>query len=87
MITNRAVVVILLFAILIGWQIIGKEYNPSAQEQYYRDIMLQLEGKMTDEKEALIISEQEKYDKAFSEIERIDSMTANGKSVKMQQMA
>ena len=41
--------------------------------------MLQLEGKMTDEKEALIISEQEKYDKAFSEIERIDSMTANGK--------
>lgn len=49
--------------------------------------MLQLEGKMTDEKEALIISEQEKYDKAFSEIERIDSMTANGKSVKMQQMA
>lgn len=79
MITNRAVVVILLFAILIGWQIIGKEYNPSAQEQYYRDIMLQLEGKMTDEKEALIISEQEKYDKAFSEIERIDNMTANGK--------
>ena len=79
MITNRAVVVILLFAILIGWQIIGKEYNPSAQEQYYRDIMLQLEGKMTDEKEALIISEQEKYDKTFSEIERIDNMTANGK--------
>lgn len=79
MITNRAVVVILLFAILIGWQIIGKEYNSSAQEQYYRDIMLQLEGKMTDEKEALIISEQEKYDKAFSEIERIDNMTANGK--------
>lgn len=30
-------------------------------------------------KEALIISEQEKYDKAFSEIERIDNMTANGK--------
>ena len=68
-----------LFAILIGWQIIGKEYNPSAQERYYRDIMLQLEGELTDEKEALIISEQEKYDKAFSEIERIDNMTANGK--------
>ena len=41
--------------------------------------MLQLEGELTDEKEALIISEQEKYDKAFSEIERIDNMTANGK--------
>lgn len=65
MITNRAVVVILLFAILIGWQIIGKEYNPSAQEQYYRDIMLQLEGKMTDEKEALIISEQENMIRHF----------------------
>ena len=49
--------------------------------------MLQLEGELTDEKEALIISEQEKYDKAFSEIERIDNMTANGKISEMQQMA
>jgi hypothetical protein len=68
----------LLFGFLIGYRIISREYNPSVQEQYYQDIMMQLEGELTDAKESLILSEQERYDEAFSEIERIDNLVTNG---------
>jgi hypothetical protein len=78
LITNRAIIVVLLFGFLIGYRIISREYNPSVQEQYYQDIMMQLEGELTDEKESLILSEQERYDEAFSEIERIDNLVMNG---------
>lgn len=78
MITNRAIAIILLFGLLIGYRIISQEYTPSVQEQYYQDIMIQLEGEITDEKEVLILSEQERYDEAFSEIDRIDDLIANG---------
>ena len=78
MITNRAIAIILLFGLLIGYRIISQEYTPSVQEQYYQDIMMQLEGEITNEKEALILSEQERYDEAFSEIDRIDDLIANG---------
>lgn len=40
--------------------------------------MMQLEGELTDEKEKIILSEEERYDEAFSEIERVDNLVANG---------
>lgn len=78
MITNRAVLIILIFGFLTGGRIIKQEHTPSAQEQYYQDIMLQLEGELTPKKEKLISSEQKRYDKAFSEIEQIDNLVAKG---------
>ena len=78
MIMNRGIIIILLFGFLIGYRIMSQEYKPSVQEQYYQDFMMQLEGEITEEKEALILSEQERYAEAFSEIERIDLLVANG---------
>ena len=78
MIANRAIVIVLLFGLLIGYRILSQEYYPSAQERYYQDMMMRLEGEMTEEKEALILSEQERYEEAFSEAERIDQLVING---------
>lgn len=78
LITNRAMVILLLFAVLISWKNVSKEYHPSVQEQYYQNFMLQLEGTLTDNKESMILSEQERFEEAFAQIERIDAMVANG---------
>ena len=75
---NRAFVILLLFGLVIGGRILNQKYNPSVQEQYYQDLMMQLEGELTEQKENLILSEQERYTQAFSEIEKIDGMVSNG---------
>lgn len=78
MIMNRALVILLLFGLVIGGRILNQKYNPSVQEQYYQDLMMQLEGELTEQKEALILSEQERFTQAFSEIEKIDGMVSDG---------
>lgn len=78
LIMNRALVILLLFGLVIGGRILNQKYNPSVQEQYYQDLMMQLEGELTEQKEALILSEQERYTQAFSEIEKIDGMVSDG---------
>lgn len=78
LIMNRALIVLVLFSVLIGGQNLSEKYTPSAQELYYQDIMLQLEGKQTDEKTSLILTEQTRYQDAFSQIEKIDEMISNG---------
>ncbi len=75
---GRAVLVLLLFAVLIGFQDLGRSYSPSVREQYYRDIMLKLEGELSEEKEDLISMEQARFEEAFEQIERIDRMVASG---------
>ena len=78
LIAGRALPVILLFIILMGCCDLGRNYTPSAGEEYYRDMMLSLEGELTEEKEDVIEGEQNRYDEALSEIERIDKMVAGG---------
>ena len=73
--------VLLAFSILLGWNAFGKNYTPSAGEQYYQSMMLSLEGELTGEKEALIKAELARYDEAFSQIERIDQMAADSDAV------
>lgn len=79
MIANRALVIVLLFGFLIGYRILSQEYHPSVQERYYQDMMMQLEGELTKEKETLILSEQKRYEEAFSEMERINRLVDYGK--------
>ncbi|MDE5966770.1 MAG: hypothetical protein K2G89_08050 [Lachnospiraceae bacterium] len=72
-----------LLVLLSGavWLISGTlsvHYSSSAQEQYYRDIMLELEGKLTDEKAAMIAAEEKRYEDAFAKIEEIDKMISEG---------
>lgn len=75
---NRALVILLLFSFVIGGRVLNQKYSPSVQEQYYQNLMMQLEGGLTEQKEALILSEQERYTQAFSEIEKIDGMVSDG---------
>ena len=79
LIANRGLLILLAFAILLGWNALGKNYTPSAGEQYYQSMMLSLEGELTEEKEAGIKAEQSRYDEAFAQMERIDQMVADGR--------
>lgn len=78
LVAGRALLILLAFAVLIGWNDLGKTYTPSAGEQYYQSLMLSLEGELTEDKSALIAAEQTRYDEAFAQIDRIDSLTASG---------
>lgn len=78
LVMNRAIVVLLLFGILMGGRNLSRQYNLSVQEQYYQNLMLQLEGGLTEEKEALVLAEEDRYRQAFQEIERIDEMVSRG---------
>ena len=78
LITNRAVLILLCFAILIGYYGISQEYHPSVSEQYYQKMMLQLEGEFTEQKEQLILAEQSRFDEAIRKISQIDAMVSNG---------
>lgn len=72
LITNRGLAVLALFACLLGIKGFEQNYNPSVMEQYYRDIMMNLEGEMTEEKEKLVLSEEKRYTEAFLQLERIN---------------
>ena len=78
LITNHALVILLVFCVLIGYNELSHTYTPSVGEKYYQDIMLQLEGQPTDEKVRLIESEMARYGQAFEEIDRIDAAVGSG---------
>ena len=78
LITNRALLILLLFAVLLAYQSLGHSYTPSVSEQYYQSIMSELEGELTDEKESLILSEKARYEEALQKIEQIDKMLSSG---------
>ena len=78
LIANHVLVILLVFCALIGYNEFSHAYTPSVQEQYYQDIMLQLEGQQTDEKKQLVESEMERYRQAFEEIDRIDAAVGSG---------
>lgn len=78
LITSRALLVLLLFAALLAYQSLDRTYTPSVSEQYYQNIMAELEGKLTDEKESLVLSEKARYEEALQKIEQIDGMVSAG---------
>ena len=78
LITNRAALILLCFAVLIGYYGILQEYHPSVSEQYYQKMMLQLEGEFTEQKEQLILAEQTRFEEATRKINQIDTMVSKG---------
>lgn len=78
MVTNHGIYILILFGVLLGYRDLNKQYNPSIYEQYYRDMMLQLEGELSSEKESMIHTEQKRYKTAFKKIEQIDTMVSEG---------
>ena len=79
LIADRVLVALLIFTLLIGGNALSQNYHPSVQEQYYQDLMMKLEGELTDEKKDLIEAESARYEEAFDQIDRIDSMVESGK--------
>lgn len=78
LITNRALLILLLFAVLLAYRSLDRSYTPSVSEQYYQSLMTELEGEMTNEKESLVLSEKTRYEEAFQKIEQIDKMVSAG---------
>lgn len=78
LIMNRSAIVFLIFFLLIGHLHLSAQYRVSAKETYYQNLMLELEGELTPEKEAMIEAENERYQKAFEQIARIEAMVASG---------
>lgn len=78
MVMNRGAVILLIFAVLLGASIVSKQYVPSLQEQYYREMMEKLEGGLTSEKETLISSEEARYQNASEQIRQIDEKLESG---------
>ncbi len=76
--TNRAAAVLLIFLLLIGYGDLGQRYTISVGEEYYRNFMLSVEGKLTDESEEKILAENARYENAFKQIELIEKMIASG---------
>lgn len=70
--------IFVLFFVLLGIQSFDQTYHPSVGERYYKDIMMRLEGEMTEEKEELVLSEKERYNQAFQTIEEINRLVDTG---------
>lgn len=79
MIMNRAAFILIVFIFFIGYKNFTAEYNVSSMEEYYQNIMFQLEGKLDENKETLIENENERYEQIFQKIENINQMEEEGK--------
>lgn len=79
LITNKALLILLCFAVLLGYYGCSQKYYSSAGEQYYQSMMQQLEGELDDNKENLILSERERYEEAYLKLSQIDALTESGK--------
>ena len=70
---NRALVILLLFSFcdrLVAF--LNQKYSPfRAGTVFIRNLMMQLEGGLTEQKEALILSEQERYTQAFLKLRKL----------------
>ncbi len=78
LITNHAALVLLCFALLTGGYGLSRNYHLSAQESYYQTLMLQLEGKLTAKKEALLQAEQARFEEASQKLDELDLLAENG---------
>lgn len=81
-ITNHGLIILLVFAVLLASRSLDRTYTPSVMEQYYKDIMTELEGGLTDEKEAIVLSEKKRYEEALQKIEQIEEMVSSGEMSK-----
>lgn len=78
LIMNRGLIVIMAFSALAAYQSLSVTYVPSSEELYYRNIMLNLEGELTGEKESFIASENARFNEAFKKIQEIDAAVDAG---------
>ncbi|MCH5267189.1 MAG: hypothetical protein J1E62_02495 [Lachnospiraceae bacterium] len=78
LIMNKALLVLLLFMLLLGYRNLTAQYILTPRETYYRSMMLELEGKLTADKRTMIEAENARYEKAFQKIDEIDALVVAG---------
>lgn len=78
LIMNRALVVLLTFTLLFGYQHLTKTYTLTPTETYYQNMMMDLAGELTPEKTSLIEKENNRYENAFEKISQIEEMVSKG---------
>lgn len=77
-ITNRAILVFVGCLLVAGGYYTSQNYSLSVKEQYYKELMMNLEGELTKEKEQILLAEKERYDNAFEQLNYIGEMLASG---------
>lgn len=70
-VTNGALLVFVIFASLLVTKCMNQTYLPSTGEQYYQDLMEQLEGELTLKKEEIFKKEQQRFEDARKIMESI----------------
>ena len=78
-VTNRGLLILLACLLLAGGYYTSHSYTMSVREEYYKDLMMKLEGELTTEKETVLFDEKERYDNAFAQLDQISMMEAEGK--------
>lgn len=79
LISNRALFVLLACLALSGAYYATRNYSLSAKEEYYQDLMMKLEGELTEDKEAILLAENQRYESALSKLEQIAALEEEGK--------
>lgn len=78
LIIRHGFLILFIGSIMLIGDVRSVKYIPSASERYYQDIMLRLEGELTDEKVAVIEAEEKRYADAFAKLAEIDNMVLRG---------
>lgn len=84
LVSNRALFVLLTSLVFASVLYSSRSYSLSAKEQYYQDLMMELEGELTPQKENILRAEQERYEDAFAYLEQIAAWEEEGKLKEIQ---
>lgn len=74
---NKAIVIILIFALFQAYSVYNQENFQSNDEYYYKYYMEMLNGPLTASKESIILQEKEKMDEAENELNRLNEQRRN----------
>ncbi|TDT61138.1 ABC transporter permease subunit [Fonticella tunisiensis] len=75
---NKVLIILLIFALIQGYSYSLMQYNPSLDEQFYKQYMKVLNGELTIEKMEYLKQEQEKFDKAAEGLRKLGENYAAG---------
>ena len=75
---SKALIIILLFGLFLGYNYKNQNFNLSSSELFYKSYMEVLEGNLTPEKELIIENSRKEYENAREQINKIDSLALNG---------
>lgn len=83
-ITNKALLIVLIFMVFQFYQYLNTTRYLSADEYYYKSYMSNLEGKLTTQKEEYIKQEQKKFEDAQKAVDKIQQLMKQGEIDKKQ---